>query len=44
MMYQIFGYVTPHTFNMLYYSFVYTSLNYGIIVWGIAAQKNNCMK
>ena len=44
MLYQICGYVTPHTLNMLYYSFVYTSLNYGIIVWGTAAQKNNCMK
>ena len=38
MLYQIRDYVTPHTVNMLYYSFVYSSLNYGIIVWGTATQ------
>ena len=38
MLYQIRDYVTPHTLNMLYYSFVYSSLNYGIIVWGAATQ------
>ena len=32
MLYQIRDYVTPHTLNMLYYSFVYSTLNYGIIV------------
>ena len=38
MLYQIRDYVTPHTLNMLYYSFVYSSLNYGISVWGTATQ------
>ena len=38
MLYQIRYYATPHTLNMLYYSFVYSSLNYGIIVWGTATQ------
>ena len=30
--------MTPHSLNMLYYSFVSNSLNYDIIVWGTAAQ------
>ena len=38
MLYQIRDYVTEHTLNMLYYSFVYSILNYGIIVWGTATQ------
>ena len=38
MLYQIGDYVTPHSLNMLHYSFVYSSLNYGIIVWGTATQ------
>ena len=38
MLYQIRDYVTEHTLNMLYYSFAYSILNYGIIVWGTATQ------
>ena len=38
MLYRIRDYVTLHTLSMLYYSFVYSSLDYGIIVWGTAAQ------
>ena len=38
MLYQIRDYVTEHTLNILYYSFVYSILNYGIIVWGTATQ------
>ena len=38
MLYRIRDYVTEHTLNMLYYSFVYGILNYGIIVWGTATQ------
>ena len=38
MLYQIRDYVAPHTSNMLYYSFVYSSLNCSIIAWGTAAQ------
>ena len=37
-LYQIRDYVTPHTLNMLYYSFVYRGVNYGTIVWGKATQ------
>ena len=38
MLYQIRDYVTEHTLNMLYYNFVYSILNHGIIVWGTATQ------
>ena len=38
MLYQIRDYVTPHTLNMLYYSFVSSSLNYAIIVWSTVTQ------
>ena len=38
MLYRIRDDVTQHTLNMLYYSFVYGSLNYGMIVWGTATQ------
>ena len=37
-MYQICDYANSHTLNMLYYSFVYSSLNYSIIVWSTASQ------
>ena len=37
-LYQIRDYVTEHTLNMLYYSFGYGILNYGIIVCGTATQ------
>ena len=35
MLYQICDYVTLHSLKM-YYSFVYSRVNYGIIVWGTA--------
>ena len=38
MLYQICDYVTTHALNMLYYSFIYSSVNYGIIVWDTATQ------
>ena len=38
MLYQIRDCVTQHTLYMLYYSFAYCSLIYGIIVWGTATQ------
>ena len=38
MLYQVCDYVTPHTLNMLHYSFVYSSVNDNFIVWGIATQ------
>ena len=38
MLYQIREYVTEHTLNMLYYNFVYSILNYDIVVWSTATQ------
>ena len=38
MLYQIRDDVTENTLNMLYYSFEYSILNHGIIVWATATQ------
>ena len=45
MLYQIRDYVTPHTLNMLHYSFVYCSLNQTTVSLSGAQQlKTNCTK
>ena len=38
MLYHICDFVNAHALVMLYYSFVYSRLTYGIAAWGTAAQ------
>ena len=38
MLYHIRGFVNAHALAMLYYSFVFSRLTYGITAWGTAAQ------
>ena len=38
MLYQICDYVIEHTLKM-YYSFMYSNVNYGITVWGIGVAR-----
>ena len=38
MLYHIHDFVNAHALVMLYHSFVYSSLTYGITAWGTAAQ------
>ena len=37
-MYQLREYVTTETLHMLYYSFEYSRIQYGITIWGKASQ------
>ena len=39
MFYQLRDYVKNETIRMLYYSFVYSRIQYGIAIWGTASQK-----
>ena len=39
MLYQVRGYLTEQTLIMLYHSFAYDRINYGITAWGTAADK-----
>ena len=38
LLYQLREYVTTETLHMLYYSFAYSRIQYGITIWGTASQ------
>ena len=42
MLYHIRDFVNAHALVMLYYSFVYSRLTYGITTWGTTAQNQLC--